>query len=431
MTNNIYDLYTESKGRNNDTEAFFFARNERSVTIGDGEVLDIKQEESSQLALRILRHGRIGFCSSSGIYNFKQMVSDAIEVSEVGDAAAFSLTSDAGYSNVKVFSEKIYNADIPDILNMAREYTNILSGLSYNLHYKFRLTVLSDLIKIILDDGKEKEYKKSIISLNFDGKLINKEKQLILSFKESSCDLLDAAVVAKAYIKDKIDRHIFNDNIDWKGKCDVLLTPNAVYGIFRNILAMTFNGKRAAAGILIKRKFDKDLNIFDDGTVDWKIGSQPFDDEGVSAKRTPLVLEGEAVNFVYDKMTGYICNTASTGNGKRAWGVPPAPVSNNIVILGNRRDTRDNIIHNIKKGILVDCVINDGRSQPTNGIFSGYILRGYCIKDGKLLAGTKDKKIYINIDEAFNSIVCFADDHSWVAGEMYTPSIWLKNIDIF
>src|SRR5688572_9236261 len=59
------------------------------------------------------------------------------------------------------------------------------------------------------------------------------------------------------------------------------------------------------------------LTLADDGSIPGMRGSSLFDDEGVAARRTPLIMEGTLVGFLSDRLTAFATDGISTGNGRR------------------------------------------------------------------------------------------------------------------
>jgi PmbA protein len=269
-------------------------------------------------------------------------------------------------------------------------------------------------------------YKKTVYSFNLEGKYKNINRDFsIISYKNTKCSLLDIYEIIDN-IKNQIEVE-YDDTCSVANINDIILTPNAVYSIFRNIIAMNYNGKKSSIGVLKDTSYSKLINIYDDGTCDYLPYSQPFDDEGISSRQTALVYEGKTQNCIYDMRTAQVLGKNSTGNGKRGWSMPPSPMPNSILLNSNDPQRYTSIVNSISKGVIIDIVRDTGKSRYNDGYFLGSILRGYYIEKGKVISGIRTGKIELEFFDAFNKIIGVCDDNTWVCGEMNSPSIHIND----
>jgi PmbA protein len=208
----------------------------------------------------------------------------------------------------------------------------------------------------------------------------------------------------------------------------VIFTPQGVASAFTHGLMTAFNGKMVLEGAsplgdkLGKQVFDKRLSLADDATLAYRPTSRPCDDEGVASRRIPLIDKGRVSSFLYDLKTAVRARTESTGSGVRGGGLPnPSPSA--IVIEGGDVSFED-MVADIKEGLIVEYLMGAGQGNVLGGDFSGNVLLGYKIEDGKIAGRVKDTMVSGNIYKTLKEVAAIGGDSRWVGGGLNTPSIY-------
>lgn len=123
------------------------------------------------------------------------------------------------------------------------------------------------------------------------------------------------------------------------------------------------------------------LTLADDGSIPGMRGSALFDDEGVAARRTPLILEGTLIGYLSDRATALATDGIPTGNGRRqSYCDAPMPRMTNLVI-GAGPESPGDILGRTASGILVRR-LGRGRVDPATGRFSLAVEEGSLIENG-------------------------------------------------
>jgi TldD protein len=124
------------------------------------------------------------------------------------------------------------------------------------------------------------------------------------------------------------------------------------------------------------------LNMADDGSIAGMRGSALFDDEGVAARRTPLVIKGTLVGYLSDRLTAFATDGISTGNGRRqSYRDAPMPRMTNLVIDPGE-ESFDEILKRTATGLLVTR-LGRGNVDPATGRFALAVEEGFLIEDGR------------------------------------------------
>jgi TldD protein len=125
------------------------------------------------------------------------------------------------------------------------------------------------------------------------------------------------------------------------------------------------------------------VTVLDDATLQGKMGSFKYDDEGKPGEKTVLVEKGILKNYMHSYFTAKKENKPSTGNGRReSYKHAPIPrMSNTLILPGN--DHPGQIIQSVKKGLYVKKM-GGGQVDTANGNFVFDVAEGYEIVDGRL-----------------------------------------------
>jgi len=125
------------------------------------------------------------------------------------------------------------------------------------------------------------------------------------------------------------------------------------------------------------------LTLADDGSVSGMRGSLRYDDEGIPARRTPLILEGTLVGFLSDRLTSHATQGISTGNGRRqSYRDAPMPRMTNLVIEPGGADPAE-ILSSTPSGLYVTR-LGRGRVDPATGRFALAVEEAFRIVSGRI-----------------------------------------------
>ena len=187
---------------------------------------------------------------------------------------------------------------------------------------------------------------------------------------------------------------------------------------------------------------NKNINVVDDGTIEFDRGSINFDDEGVGVQRTYIVKEGVLTSYLHDRISAKFYGIEPTGNGRRqSFRNIPIPRMRSTY-MENGDCTQEDIIASVKNGIFVDSFTN-GQVQIGAGDFTFFVKTGYLIENGKLTSPIKDINIIGNGPKALADITMVAnnlkiDQGSWTCGKdgqgcpvsQGLPSVLVKQLTV-
>ncbi len=149
------------------------------------------------------------------------------------------------------------------------------------------------------------------------------------------------------------------------------------------------------------------LTVIDDPFVEFGLGSRLFDGEGMATKRRVILDKGVLKSYYID-----------TYYGKKL-GMEPTSGSATNVVLDYGKRSLDDMIKDMKKGILVTGFLG-GNSNSTTGDFS-FGITGMYIENGKIVKPVSEMNISGNLADLLNQL-------TEVGGDPYIYSSWLPSM---
>jgi len=148
---------------------------------------------------------------------------------------------------------------------------------------------------------------------------------------------------------------------------------------------------------------DKGLDIIDDGTIPWALGTSIYDDEGIPRRKTYIISGGKLKGFIHNTYTARREGVSSTGNASRH-GMMVTIAHSNILLQGKSREL-DKLISGIDRGIFADgSLLNIHSSNYVTGEINGVIYEAYTIENGTISDPLMPVALSGSIYDAFKNI---------------------------
>lgn len=184
-----------------------------------------------------------------------------------------------------------------------------------------------------------------------------------------------------------------------------------------------FNRKNVSifSDLLGKTICNPNINVVDDGTIEYARGAINFDDEGIESQKTYIVRNGILESYLHDRISAKYYGVKPTGNGRRqSFRHVPMPRMR-VTYMESGNMTNEEMIASVKQGVYVDNFSN-GQVQIGAGDFTFYVKTGYLIENGKLTQPIKDINIIGNGPKALADITMVGnnlkiDESSWTCGK--------------
>jgi PmbA protein len=84
----------------------------------------------------------------------------------------------------------------------------------------------------------------------------------------------------------------------------------------------------------------------------------------------------------------------------------------------------------IKEGLIIEQLMGGEQGNILGGDFSGNVLLGYKIENGKVSGRVKNTMVYGNVYQLLKDVAAIGNDSRWVGSSLNTPSIYCPQISV-
>ena len=168
------------------------------------------------------------------------------------------------------------------------------------------------------------------------------------------------------------------------------------------------------------------VTIVDDARMPARLGSSPFDDEGVATRTTPIIEGGILRNYLHSAYTARKLKSKPTGNGSRAASGVVTIGPTNFYLQGGT-SSPDEIIASVKSGLYVVELIGFGVNTVTGDYSRGAV--GLWIENGKLTYPVQEITIAGNLREMLKNIEMIGNDVTFI-GSIAAPTLKVSKMVI-
>jgi len=430
----VEDILKRAKKVAEEAEVFAVSSEDTSVQFETNRLKHVQSSQSTSVALRIVKDGRIGYSTATDLEDRQSLVDMAVETAQFGMEARFEFPSLAPYPGVEIFDPAVESVSMEEMTGLGEGIIAAVRGNTPELICEGGVSKGVVSVRVMNSRGGQADYKKSVFSVGIEGQLIRDTDMLFVGDGRSSCNpLLDADTISQEVIK----------QLEWArnqapvrtGSLPVIFTAHGVAGALAIPLMAAFNGKTVFEGAspvankLGQQVFSEKFELIDDSLAAFRPTSRPCDDEGTPGQKTPLIERGVVGNFLYDLQTAGLAGTRSTGNGRRSGGGLPSP-SPSAFVIAPGDTTFDEMVADIKEGLVVEQLMGASQGNILGGDFSGNVLLGYKIENGKITGRVKDTMVSGNIYQLLKDITAIGSEARWVGGFLNTPPVYLPAVSV-
>lgn len=418
-------------------EVYLKSARNLSVEVKAQEMDALESSVDFGYALRVIKDKRLGFSYSADISNPEAVVENAIEASRWTEQDDYlDLPFPTERQHVKIFDEAIASLSESEAMNKAliiektaldadkrikkvRKSTasfskkDVLIVNSRGVDETCSATACSAQIMVVAEDGNESQ-----MGWDFDGSRALAE----VSFEAVGRNAAKRALQLLGSRKiSTLKTNVVLDNsvaVEFLGIFGSLLSSEAVQ-----------KGKSLLAGKMGQKVVSPVLSIIDDGSINYKLGSSPFDDEGVAVSKKYLIRDGVLSGYMYNSYTARKAGLRSSGNAVRpAFSALPSTGPLNLCIEASPECIIENLTAVLDKGIYITEAMGVHTANPVSGEFSIGIT-GLWVENGLVKYPVKEAVLSGNILDFFSRVEAAGEDLRFY-GNMASPSLLIGQVDI-
>ena len=428
------NILAQAKRIAEEAEVFMVSSEETQVQFEANRLKHIQSKQSNSVALRITRQGKIGYATTTELGDSQALVNMAEETAGFGMLAKFEFPPLSSYPQVEILDPEVESVPIEKMIRLGEGLINTVKTHTPDIVCEGGVTKAVISVRIMNSRGGQANYTRSSFSLGIEGTLIRDTDMLFVGESESSCHPISQSEAVTEVVLQQLE--LAKDQASVSSQLlPVVFTPNGVASALISPLMAAFNGKTVLEGAspignkVGQQVFDQKLWLWDDPTIAYRPGSRPCDDEGVPSQRTPLIEQGTVTSFLYDLQTAALAHTQSTGNGSRSRGGLPAP-SPSAFIIAPGSTTFDEMVNDIKEGLVIEWLMGAEQGNILGGDFSGNVLLGYKVENGKIVGRVKNTMVSGNVYQVLNQIAAIGSDARWVGSFLQTPHLYCPSLSV-
>ncbi len=417
-----------------EAEVYTVSTEEAPVHFEANRLKAIQSKQSTSVSLRLIKNGKLGYAAASGEIDARKLVDIAVETSEFGMPAQFSFPSERNFPQVNILDPEVETVSIGEMIELGQKLIDPVLKSTEGILCDAGVSRDSVTLSVANTRGGQAQYKKTTFGMGVSGTLVRDTDMLFVGDGQESCHPLRDTKALTDIVLHQLELARNTAGVT-SGQMPVIFTPDGVVSAFLPALMSAFNGKTVLLGAspLDKRLgetvFDKRFSLFDDPTLDFAPNSRPCDDEGTVSRRTALVEKGTVKNFLYDLQTAGQAKKQSTGNGSRGRGglMSPAP---SAWIVSPGETAFEDMVKDIKEGLLIEQLMGAEQGNVLGGDFSGNVLLGYKIENGKITGRVKNTMVSGNVYQILKDLAGIGKETKWIGGGVCAPALYCANLSV-
>jgi PmbA protein len=429
-------------GRTQEAEVYESRSDTIEVTFTNGQVKGALARESSGVALRAIKDGRLGFASSTDKTEraLTKLLENLQSSIAVGDQAGFSfpkrLPPGSDAKTLAIFDEKTARLTPQDLVAFGEKAIAAIKAkhpdVALDLHLR------RSLVEVKLENSRGASFqdKGTSVSISIEFNRTRENDVLLDDDGFSGVGMGDELDRAIARAIEKLDRAKTDVKLEKTGMLPVYFSPGGSFLVL-SPLFQGLSGKAVQTGTSPLREkrgqeiLDARIDLTDAGTAPGLLGSAPYDDEGTPRRSTPLIANGVLRSFVHDLKTASALKQEPTGNGDRP-GVlgQPGPGYTNLIVRGGTKPAAE-LLRSIDYGLLVESVIGMGQGNTISGAFSNTVNLAYVVKKGEVIGRVKDISIAGNTYEVLKDrLAGLGREQETSSGSTRVPAMLLSGLSV-
>ena len=400
---------------------------EFSVDVRLGEIENLVEAGSRSMGLRIIKDKKTAFASSSDLdeETLKRLIRNAVRRAELSSRDEFSGLPTLSKRSVDPAPLSIYDPEIE------------------RLDSKTKIDLALETERIALADARITNSHGASFVTNDGTAVLASSNGFLGRFQKTYCSL--SVGLQAGATDDRVEDFWFSSQTHFKAlerpeqiartavertvrqlkprkirtqKVPVIFEPmmtSGLLGFLFSCVAGTAIYQKSSflVGKLGQRIADAAITVVDDGRMPGKLGTSPFDSEGVPTRRTVVVQKGI--------LKTYLCNTYAARKLKlRSTGNADGGVGPNNFYLEPGPHSPSDIIRSCEKGLVLIRTLGHGLNPVTGDISRGAF--GLWIEKGEIAYPVSEVTISGNLGELLKNVEMVGSDLKF-RGSICGPTI--------
>ncbi len=427
------DILKHLRGQAEQVEVATLRGESTTVSFEANRLKSSQVTETSGVAVRVVKDGRLGFAASSDASATDRLMTNALASAAYGEAIAIQFPGPQPATQVATYDQAIADLPVARLVEIGQEAVDTIRTIQPEARVDVDLSRSVQQFGIRNQAGAEIAFERSPFSIGVEIDHIQGDDVLILddAYGTTVWEVDPLAFVRRLGEKLKLAQKLATIR---SGRMPVLFAPSGALALTIPLMAglngkSVFTGVSPLAGRAGEKLMDEKVTIVDDATIGGRFRSAAYDDEGVTHRRNVLVEAGALRGFMYDLKTAAQSGVASTGNGSRSLFSPPAPGPTNLVFQAGPTPLAE-IIAGMEEGLLVEDLLGLGQGNVISGAFSNPLSLGFKIERGEIVGRVKNVSIAGNVYDLLKNVAAVSRETEWVYYSLNLPYILLPEMNV-
>jgi len=174
-----------------------------------------------------------------------------------------------------------------------------------------------------------------------------------------------------------------------------------------------------------ERVFSEAINIIEDPHLPRRLGSAPYDDEGVANQRRALIDKGVLTTWLLNSSSARQLGLTTTGHASRGLAGPPGVSTTNLTLEPGDRDLAG-LMADAKEGLLVTSMFGPSLNGNTGDWSVG--VSGHWFENGEIAYPVSEITVAGNLIDIYGRLIAGSDLE--IRGSANSPSILIDAMAI-
>jgi PmbA protein len=417
---------------------------ESNVTVRLGELEKLIEAGSMSLGLRVINGGRTAVCSTSDLSpaSLERFAAETVELAAISESDEFAglpepalLATGASAAGLALYDERLESFTTEQKIQVAKACEGAAFATDPRISNSDGASLSTRIGEVALVNslGFEGAYPATTVSLvveaiadDAEGK---KRNGYWYSAERSLHRLADPEEIGRIAARRTIDqlgaRKVATCQVP------VVFEPMMAVSLLGDLVGCAtgsalYRGATFLAGRVGQVIGSPLVTITDDPSIPGRFGSRPFDGEGVTTRRNPVVDAGVFKGFLFDCYTARRTGNQTTGSAQRGIESLPVPGPSNLVFQPGATPPED-VIAGVANGLYLTTLMGSG-FNPTTGDYSRGA-GGFWIENGRIAYPVTEINISGQMDAMLAGIDAVGTDLAWF-GSSAAPTVRVREMTV-
>ena len=181
------EILDRAKKHVQEAELYSTTTTEIPVHFETNRLKNIQSKQSTSVALRVIKNGRLGYATSSRLDNIDELVENAVATAEFGAKAEFEFSTRQRFSPVETYDPEVMKINLETMTGLGEQIIAAVIKHSPDIICEGSVDKMMGDISIANTRGGRAHYRKSIFGMGIEGQRVKGTDMLFVGDNTSSC----------------------------------------------------------------------------------------------------------------------------------------------------------------------------------------------------------------------------------------------------